>query len=98
MGIVSKGFDLPSPIQEEAIPMILASNFSWKYFWKGNFAPLWINTSDPLFFEPLLNPELSLGEKSNLKINKIYEKNFPWKFNAVCKVSHPYNPYNEPGF
>lgn len=24
MGIVSKGFDLPSPIQEEAIPMILA--------------------------------------------------------------------------
>lgn len=25
MGIVSKGFDKPSPIQEEAIPMILAS-------------------------------------------------------------------------
>jgi len=24
MGIVSKGFDVPSPIQEEAIPMILA--------------------------------------------------------------------------
>jgi len=26
MGIVAKGFDQPSPIQEEAIPMILASN------------------------------------------------------------------------
>lgn len=25
MGIVSKGFDKPSPIQEESIPMILAS-------------------------------------------------------------------------
>jgi len=24
MGIVAKGFDQPSPIQEEAIPMILA--------------------------------------------------------------------------
>jgi len=25
MGILSKGFDMPSPIQEEAIPMILAN-------------------------------------------------------------------------
>lgn len=65
MGIVSKGFDLPSPIQEEAIPMILASNFSWKYFWKENFAPFWINASDPLFFEPLLNPELLFGKNKS---------------------------------